>query len=199
MKIVSSIASVAAALALSALPLQAADVLVNGNFNSGDLTGWWTYIPDTANSSVSVLPGDAFSLNGSPYAYQMAHNATANPQFGQYFGVAANTAYTVGLSFRANNWGGAGVGVKYFDSSAAEIGWEFATLYTGAGTDTGWTPFTATWTTPANAAAISFRLEAWGWSDTFYDDVTLNVVPEPGVGALLGLGGLLLIRRRARR
>ena len=195
MKIVTSIASVVAVLVLGSLPVKAADVMVNGDFNAGDLTGWWTYAPDTVNSSVSVLPGDAFSFDGSPYAYQMARNASENPQVGQYFNVAPNTSYTINLMFRANNWGGAGVAIRYYDGSSTEIGYEYASLYTGNGVDTGWTPFTTTWVTPADAAALSFRLEAWGWSDTFYDNVSVDVVPEPGVGALLALGGLLLIRR----
>jgi hypothetical protein len=194
MKKTLSIATVLAALALSAVPAQAQ--LVNGNFNTGDLTGWWTYTPDAVNSSVSVLPGDAYSYDASPYAHQVNFGASANPQLGQDMNLTAGTQFLVSLAFRANNWGGAGVGIRYLDSSWAEVGWEFANIYAGNGTDTGWMAFsTPTWTAPANTEHVSMRLEAWTWSETYYDNVGVSVVPEPTAGALLGLGGLLMIRR----
>jgi hypothetical protein len=191
-----------AAFALSALPVEAS-LLVNDNFNTGDLTGWWTYSAD-ANSTFTVENTGGFSLNGSPYAHAMVRDTSPDPILGQNVSVAGGIQYQLSLEYRGNNWGGAGVGIWYYDASYTQIAqYEWAGLYSGTGADTGWVSATTpVWTTPANAAYLSVRLDGWGWSDTYYDNVNLNVVPEPGFGALLGVGGLLMIRRwntRARR
>jgi hypothetical protein len=197
MKTVTSIASVLAAFALSAVSVKAQ--LVNGDFNTGDLSGWWTYVPDAPTSSITVTNDVGFAFDSSPYLYMMARNPSAF-DMGQSVSAAAGTQYEISLAYRANNWGGAGVGVHYLDSSWSQVGWEWTSLYTGDGNDTGWNSFTTpTWTAPANTAYIEVRLNAWEWSDTYVDNVSLNVIPEPGVGALLGLGGLLMIRRRNAR
>jgi hypothetical protein len=202
MKTLPSIASALMACALTVLPAKA-DLLVNPDFNTGDLSGWWTYAPDTVNSSITVLPSDTFSFDSTPYLHIMTHDASSNPNMGQAASVGAGLPYQISLQFRANNWGGAGVGVHYLDASWAQIGWEWTQLYSGNGADTGWTAYTTpTWTTPANTAYVEVRFDAWGWSDTYADNVILNVIPEPGVGALLGVGGLLALRHqrgRARR
>jgi len=100
--------------------------------------------------------------------------------------------------YRGANWGGAGVEIQYKDSGWTTIGWEWATLYQDPGYDTGWQSFTSpTWTAPANTAYVEIRPQGWGWSDTYIDNVSLSVIPEPGSAVLLALGALgLIVRRR---
>jgi hypothetical protein len=194
MKTLSAIASLVAALALTPQPATA-NLLVNGDFNTGDLTGWWTYLAD-ANSSITAQPTSSFAYDSTPYAYQMVRDTSPDPLLGQDVTLTAGVQYQVSLNYRANNWGGAGVSIYYLDSSWAQIGYEWTQLYSGNGSDTGWQSFnSSTWTTPANTAHVEIRLDAWGWSDTYYDNVNLSVVPEPGLSALFALGGLLVIRR----
>jgi hypothetical protein len=199
MKTILSLICSAAVLGLAILPANA-NLLNNGDFNTGTLPAWWTYTPDSVNQTITVLPADAFSYDNTPYAHTSDHGGSPAAVLGQSMDLSAGSQYNISMVYRANNWGGAGVGTWYYDSSWTQIGWEWTSLYTGNGIDTGWQPFTSpTWTAPANTAHIALRLDAWTWSDTFYDNVSLNVIPEPGSGVLLGIGALAfwVNRRRA--
>ena len=198
MKTILSIISSVAILVLAILPASA-QLLNNGNFNTGDTTGWWTYVPDTANSSLTVANLPGITYDSTPYLYMMARSPSSDAILGQDPAVAAGSQYQVSLNYRGNNWGGAGVSINYKDSSFNYINYEWATLYTGNGIDTGWQSFTSpTWTAPANTAYVEVRLEGYGWSDTYIDNVSVNVIPEPGSAVLLGLGALALLVRRRR-
>ena len=178
-------------LALSLAPA-GADGLVNGNFNTGDTSSWWTYLADPTNSAVAVESDTAFSFDGTPYLHVICRNASGDPLMGQDPAVPGGSSYQVSLEYRANNWGGAGVGIHYLDATWTQIGYEWVTFYTGNGTDTGWQSFsTPTWLAPANTAYVEVRLDGWGWSDTYVDNVSLDVIPEPGSGLLIGIGGLV--------
>jgi len=199
MKNILSIISSVAILVLTILPASA-QLLNNGNFNTGDTTGWWTYVPDAVNSSLTVANNAGLTFDGSSYLYIMARNPSSDPILGQDPAVAAGSQYQVSLNYRGNNWGGAGVSIQYKDSSWNYVNYEWSTLYTGDGSDTGWQSFTSPiWTAPANTAYVEVRLDGYGWSDTYIDNVTLTVIPEPSSAVLLGLGAVafLINRRRA--
>ena len=197
MKPILSLISSVSFMFLATLPAKA-DMLNNGNFNTGDYSSWWSYVPDTANSSLTVTNDPGISLDGTPYLYIMGRNPSSAPVLGQDSAAPAGTQYQVSLEFRGNNWGAAGLAVNYLDASYTYINYEWAQLYTGNGTDTGWQSFSSPiWIAPANTAYLEIRLDGWGWSDTYIDNVSLNLIPEPGCAALFGLGGLaLLISRR---
>ena len=177
-----------------------ANLLNNGDFNTGDTTAWWSWVPDGANSSLTVANDPGLTFDGSPYLYMMARNPSSDAILGQDPAVAAGSQYQVSLEYRGNNWGGAGVGIHYLDSSWSVLSWEWATLYTGNGSDTGWQSFTSpTWTVPANTAYVEIRLDGYGWSDTYIDNVSVNVIPEPTCAALLATGALAFLISRRRR
>jgi hypothetical protein len=61
-------------------------------------------------------------------------------------------------------------------------------------------PVFAPWFTPAfnmNVTGLyTFTLTATSGADTVSQTMNVNVVPAPGAAALMGLGGLLAVRRR---
>ncbi|HIE11635.1 MAG TPA: PEP-CTERM sorting domain-containing protein, partial [Kiritimatiellae bacterium] len=66
-----------------------------------------------------------------------------------------------------------------------------------------WTYMAVTGTAPANSYYARFVMAAVGQGSEGafqFDDTYLGLIPEPGVAALLGVGGLIVtaIRRRSR-
>jgi hypothetical protein len=45
-----------------------AGLLVNGDFNAGDFSGWWTWAADPDNQSGAIEPVSGYSYDGSPNA-----------------------------------------------------------------------------------------------------------------------------------
>ena len=188
-------------LVSTAVPVQA---LTNGDFETGDLTGWWTWLPDPANETVTVVPGGPGT---SVYAADIyTNNPSGSAQLGQDVAFSAGSSVSIGLMYDApaNNWAGAGITIQYKDAGWNVLDWGWANMYSGAGEgNTGWVSFntdsankTGNWTAPAGTAYLTLKIEQWGWqpSGSLYDNVTLT--PEPATMVLLGIGGLVAIRRK---
>jgi hypothetical protein len=101
-------------------------------------------------------------------------------------------------------WGGGGVGVEFYDADGYLLEWGWQDFL-----DTGgeWATFPpshilyedwGTWWAPEGTATVEIQIKNWGGNGasttTYIDDVTL--IPEPATIAMLGLGGLALIRRK---
>ena len=185
-----------------AMPAQAVNLVTNGNFNTGDTTGWWTYTGDPLNENIAVVnPG---GYDGSP-ALEM-YNATNSysATVGQTLAITAGMSFTESLVYADSEWGGSGITLWFYDVATPSgtwdshvLDWNWNTIannweFPGDGT---WKSFTSpTITAPAGTLSVLFKLEQWGNSTIDYDNIV--VTPEPATMLLLGLGGLALARRR---
>lgn len=169
-----------------------ANLLTSGDFNTGDLTGWWTWVPDTATQSIAVQSD--VSYDSTPNVLMASATDGSWQELGQSFVCAPETTYTLDFVYNSTGWVGAGINLKYMDSSWGYIdyGWIDLLFSSTEGTGT-WTPFSCTFTTPAGSGLTEVKFTMGGWGNLYAENV--NVVPEPASLLLLGLGGLVLRKR----
>jgi len=202
MKTILSILCGASVLVLAALPAQAQNLLINGNFNTGDLTGWWTY---GADPSQTVAIDNTYTFDSSPNAALTSASATWRGAMGQNPVALPNTTYNVSFDYSATATptnGSAALSITYYDSSYAYAdGYVWAPLYDQApapNADGEWLHYDGNFTTTANTANLNFEFDVWNWTTFHVDNVSLTVVPEPGSAVLLGLGAVAFLVRRRR-
>lgn len=168
-----------------------ANLLTNGDFNTGDLTGWWTYVPDTGTQSIAVQSDVTY--DSTPNVLMASATDGNWQELGQSFVCAPETTYTLDFVYNSTGWVGAGVNLKYMDSSWGYIDYEWIDLLFSSSEGTGtWTPFSYTFTTPAGAGLTEVKFTMGGWGNLYVENVN---VPEPAGLLLLGLGGLVLRKR----
>ncbi len=197
------------------VPAAASSVdLINGDLETGDLTGWVTssynYYNNGAKAEVvASLGGDP--VDKGDYVLEINdYRATVSAASDVW---QADTEYTISLDI----WNSPGahnpfISVNPGDNGNPWSGWSsgsplrFGIGGLGETLPDGWMTRTVTFTTPgagdsAIGQPISIGFEAWaGNGSGAPDNVRLDnitLVPEPVTLALLGLGGLTLRRRKA--
>jgi hypothetical protein len=173
--------SAATVFAVMALPAHA-DV-VNGGFETGDLSGW----TQTGDTSFSGVDGSA-ARTGS---YGAFFGPVAAGGISQSFATIANTPYRVSFSLslldssqpNSFSWSWNGVSQSPSFSNAAGFGYtdiSAVVMATGA----------------SSTLAFTFLDPQSFW---FFDNVSVAAVPEPPVTALLAAGLVMLLAARKGR
>jgi hypothetical protein len=202
-KLRNMLTAVAALTALAAAGSASANVLVNGDFETG-LAGW---TPD--NASIATATGQAYGIccgvGGSGSAYQNNHFATFGS--GGFSGVGtlsqnyqsiAGGLYTLSFDIGAL----AGSSTNVFTVSVDGVSHDYnvvgATDYADA-----FDHYSFSFTGTGGTQTVSFALQSFFNDDTdaVLDNVSLSV-PEPTTWALMilgfgGVGAALRTRRRA--
>ncbi len=167
-----------------------ANMLTNGDFNTGDLSGWWSWIPMAPDQGVTIET--AYTYDFTPNVMLWSNVAGDWARIGQDTVIGENMPYTLSCVYNvASTTDSVGIGVKYLDDGWGEIGWEWIVL-----SDTGvqWLTYSGDFTTVPETAHIEITFQVGDLSTAYFDDIVL--VPEPATIALMALGGLTILRKR---
>jgi hypothetical protein len=203
-----------AMLAGLSLPAAAADIAVNGGFETGDFTGWTQFPGGGIQTITTDNPSEgtyAANLNvpvrtqSDPPVDNVLKNA--NLQAGN---LTPGAPITVTWDMRGSLEGDGGVVFVELFSELTGGGTSKAELYTNGPIfpTADWQSFT--WNTtlgPDVSGGVTLQLKASCGPvegcgvDAYFDNVTIStaVIPEPASLALLGMGGLALVGLRRRR
>lgn len=175
-----------------------AELLVNGDFNTGDFSGWWTWAKDPDNQTAEIEPGTGYSYDGTPNAKLWSASSEWQMTLWQEFDIAENTPYSLTLAYSARwtpTWGSAGISIDYYNSDLRYIGYEWVSLFNQQpvpNAEGDWLSYSGSFTAPADTVRASLMIKAADWTTVYFDTVSITLIPEPGTLVLLGLGGLAL-------
>lgn len=174
-----------------------ANLLTNGDFETGDLTGWWTWTADPGNQSVSI---DADFKYEGDYSVELSSASSAwQATLGQACDLGENEGWAVSFVYNAmtpSDWGSAGLAVDYKDADWNYLNYEWIELFNeGPAPNPGeWISVSNNYTTPPGTAHIELQFKVANWTTVNFDNIT--VIPEPATIALMALGGIALLRKR---
>ncbi len=177
-----------------------ANLLVNGDFNTGDLTGWWTWAADSANQNAQIEPADGYTYDGTANARLWSASSVWEMTLGQEIAIGENTPYSVSFVYSSrltDSWGSASVAIDYYDAAWTWIGYEWFALYNeepGPNAEGEWLSYSGDFTTVTGTAYTSLKFQAANWTTVYFDNVSL--VPEPATLVLFAAGGLAMLRRK---
>jgi hypothetical protein len=178
-------------LVCGVIPAKAANLITNGGFDT-DFTGWWTYVPVPADQSITIDTVNFYSGTGSA-KMNCLNSSDSWQELGQDFAAAASTTYNLSFEYSAEQWAQGGVNIKYMDASWGYLGYQWFSLL-NTPNPAGWQIYSGSFTTVAGTAHAEVKFTEGGYGAMNIDDV--SVTPEPATMVLLGIGGLVALRRK---
>lgn len=192
--------------AASVISAQAAvQLAINGDFQTGDTTGW-TYFPTASSTFTVTSPGASSTFAGSVSNLAQGSSAVikqANLGAGQ---LTPGESITITFDFLENSGPGGVVFAELF-SEIAGGGVSKSEILGGGplfgGASFGQRSFTTTVgpnVTGGVTLQFAFATGAFAGSTAggTVDNLNISVIPEPASSALMGLAGLVFVTRRRR-
>jgi len=169
---------------------QAAPAINNGDFETGDFTGWTL----TGDTDFNVVTSDAPHTGTYGALFGQQGNAASIVQ-----SIATETGHSYAISFWLGNLGGS-INNPATVSDFAVLANNASLLQLSDKSATDYTQYTVSFTASSSSSALAFSLRQ---DETYWllDDVTItdttSPVPEPSAYLMLGMGlGLLALQRR---
>ena len=177
-----------------------ANLLWNGDFETGTFDGWWSWQEDPGTQTASI--DTEYNPAGSTASLKMwSDNSAWTNQVGQDIAIGEGVDITVSFDYsvRWTTAGSASVGIDYKDAGWAWLATDSLNLYYQAAAPNGedeWLNVSGNFTTPAGTEHITLTIYAADATTVNFDNFDISVVPEPTAMTLMALGSTLLIRRR---
>ncbi|MEA5614557.1 choice-of-anchor C family protein [Nodularia spumigena] len=199
--------TVAAVAALAGPAMAGTNLIINGSFEESNLNPGSGWIPMNGGNTAIVgwtTIGAGIDYMGTILAASDGtrsidlNNVTSGGGIEQSFTTVAGWIYTVEFDLSANMYGGPTPKVMRVGAAGQSEQFEFDYVAAGAtAANPAWERIT--WSFVGNGSSATLRFE--GISGGVYGADIDNVivtgrVPTPGTAALIGMGGLVALRRR---
>ena len=175
----------------------AVQLLTNGDFNAGGFTGWYVDIQNPTRCWAQMMPvaDDPTTFDNTPCARLISNEDWPGAVIGQVVTFEPNSMPT--LDFRCvvttqwTTWGSATASIDYLLPDGTYLSSsEFRIYENNVNIPTKWTTYTHTFSVPAVAGRLDFKLRSHNWTKgVYFDNVSLEytdrsravlIYPEPG-------------------
>ena len=164
-----------------AIPSLAANMLTNGDFNTGDFTGWYTDAnPDSC--WVEINTDSKASYDRTPFGTVWCDEASPGGVAGQIIDLGEpNSMPTLNFSCVANrsewqDYGDAIVEMDYYEPNDVWVGYEEFIMFQDSDPVDDWTAYSHTFAVHPKAGKVDFRIRGTDWVDLYFDNVSLEYV-----------------------